>query len=141
MPPHNIGLMNSLLTAEHKRAMPPAGLWYFAQLVDWQTAADGWVLGGRPVAAAELAQKLGDCKDTALRVLDRLESRGYITRRRAPGGFRIRIERPQKHFRREKTPGPANPDQGDLPFADPSPLRVDSSVDSLEPRVDSSVVS
>lgn len=96
-----ISVSNGLLKDGHRQRMGES-VWEFMWLLDHMTRIDGngygWVLGGKPIKLAELAQDLGVHRSTVSRSLSRLQEEGYVDVIHAPYGLVIRVCKARKVF-------------------------------------------
>jgi len=95
-PSHPFPVWNGIF--EHRRKIQES-IWVFLWCIDRITkeeAGTGFVLGGSPVTAAQIADELKDCERTVRRHLQSLAGHGYITLKRAAYGFRISVENSHK---------------------------------------------
>lgn len=96
-----ISVSNGLLKDGHRQRMGES-VWEFMWLLDHMTRIDGngygWVLGGKPIKLAELAEDLGVHRSTVSRSLSRLQEEGYVDVIHAPYGLVIRVCKARKVF-------------------------------------------
>jgi hypothetical protein len=104
---------SGLLDPKHRKKIG-AAIWTYLWLLDRQTAADGWVLGGKPIKAKEIGDTLG-LHETKIRShLHQLEEGHYLTSERTPYGFRLRVLRAKK-FTQKRITENGNSGGGELP--------------------------
>lgn len=100
-----ITISNGLMKDGHRKRMGEA-VWEFMWLIDKVTKIDdegrGHVLGGRPILLNEIANDHGVDHETVSRNLIKLESQGYIIKRRTPRGIVIFIEKAKKGFHKSE---------------------------------------
>jgi hypothetical protein len=95
---HAVPWSNGALRPPHPKQIGPAHA-YFLKLEDMVTGGAGWdgiVCGGKPVSDEEMGQALGLHVNTIARHRLRLERYGYITLKRTPHGYVIRVAKSKK---------------------------------------------
>lgn len=99
-----ISVSIGILTKEHRERIG-ASLWEFLWCLDKITRIDpqgfGWVLNGKPILLADLADQMGVHEMTVSRNLARLAEQKYIKVIRTPRGLSLRVCKAQKRFNKK----------------------------------------
>lgn len=147
-----IGISNGLLKDGHRKRMG-AAVWEFMWLIDKVTKIDdkgmGKVLGGKPIKLDEISDQLGVHRDTVSDNLSALEREGYITKKNAPYGLIIGVNKAKKRFGKNSEPlrvkrlgeNAVPRRENTEPISEKTPnliktVSVDNTDDTTSPRVD-----
>jgi len=114
-----------------------AAVWEFMWLLDKVTRVDangeGWVLGGKPIKLAEVANDLEVNEVTVSETLKEIEKEGYIRKITAPYGLSIRVIKTKKRFSKNLKPPSEKAKPPSENLKPNKTVSVDITVDSMQP--------